>query len=231
MTLPTITSRDAWLAARTELLAQEKEATRARDALSAARRALPMVLLDEEYIFAGPTGSATLRDLFEERRQLIIHHFMFDPSWEDGCPSCTSFEHNGPYLPELHAKDTSYAVVSRAPFAKIAAYKQRMGWTVPWYSSFGSAFNYDFHVTIDEAVAPAQYNYRDRAENEQAGTPFYTSGGEQPGVSVFLREGESIFHTYSTYARGVELLTATANYLDLTPLGRQDTTDLASSVS
>jgi predicted dithiol-disulfide oxidoreductase (DUF899 family) len=154
------------------------------------------------------------------RRQLIIHHFMFDPSWDEGCTSCTAFENDRAHLPHLHARDTSYAVVSRAPLTKFEAYKQRMGWTVAWYSSFGSDFNYDFHVTMDEAVASIQYNYRDKAEHEQAGTPEYTNG-EQPGVSVFLRDSDSIFHTYSTYARGVELLCPIAHYLDLTPLGRQ----------
>ena len=216
-----IVSREEWLVARKQLLAKEKELTRARDALNAERRELPMVKIDKEYIFKGANGPARLLDLFEGRRQLIIHHFMFDPSWEEGCKSCTYFENDFGHLPHLHAKDTSYAVVSRAPLTKIEAYKQRMGWTVPWYSSFGSNFNYDFHVTMDEAVAPVQYNYRDKAEHEQAGMPQYTTG-EQPGVSVFLRDGDSIFHTYSTFARGVELLVPTANYLDLAPLGRQD---------
>jgi predicted dithiol-disulfide oxidoreductase (DUF899 family) len=216
-----IVSREEWLVARQRLLIKEKELTRARDALNAERRELPMVKIDKDYTFEGTSGRARLLDLFEGRRQLIIHHFMFDPSWDNGCPSCTHFENDRPHLPHLYAKDTSYAVVSRAPLAKIEAYKQRMGWTVPWYSSFGSDFNYDFHVTSDEAIAPVFYNYRTKAEHEQAGTPGYATG-EQPGVSVFLRDGDRIFHTYSTFARGVELLVPTANYLDLTPLGRQD---------
>jgi predicted dithiol-disulfide oxidoreductase (DUF899 family) len=220
MNLPQVVSRGEWLAARKELLAKEKEATRARDALRAERQALPMVEIEKEYTFEGPEGPATLLDLFEGRRQLIVQHFMFDPSWDDGCPSCTYALDDLGHLPHLHEKDTSFAVVSRAPLTKIESYKQRRGWTVPWYSSFGSDFNYDFHVTLDEAVAPVQYNYRDRSELEEVGTPWYE--GEQPGFSVFLRDGDRVFHTYSTFARGVELLVSTVQHLDLTPLGRQE---------
>jgi predicted dithiol-disulfide oxidoreductase (DUF899 family) len=226
MSLPKIVSREEWLTARKELLTKEKAATHARDALSAERRNLPMVRIVKEYVFEGIKGPARLPELFEGRRQLIIHHFMFDPSWDDGCSSCTSFENDVGYLPHLHEKDTSYAIVSRAPLTKIEAYKRRMGWTAPWYSSFGSDFNYDFHVTMDETVAPVEYNYRDKAEHEQAGTVAYTSG-EQPGLSVFLREGEIIFHTYSAYARGLDHLTSFPNFMDLTPLGRQEPIDLA----
>lgn len=221
MTLPQVVPRDQWLAARKGLLVREKEATRERDALRAERRVLPMVEIDKEYTYEGPDGRASLLDLFEGRRQLIVHHFMFDPSWADGCPSCTYALEDLGHLPHLHDKDTSFAVVSRAPLAKIESYRQRKGWTVPWYSSLGSDFNYDFHVTQDEAVAPVQYNYRDKAEHEQAGTPWYARG-EQPGYSVFLRDGDRIFHTYSTFARGVELLNPTTQFLDLTPLGRQE---------
>ncbi len=218
--LPRVVSQNEWLAARKELLAKEKEATRARDALRAERQALPMVEIEKEYTFEGPEGPATLLDLFEGRRQLIVQHFMFDPSWDDGCPSCTYALDDLGHLPHLHQKDTTFAVISRAPLAKIEPYKQRRGWTVPWYSSFGNDFNYDFHVTLDEAVAPVQYNYRDKAELERAGTPWYE--GEQPGFSVFLRDGDRVFHTYSTFARGVELLVSTVQQLDLTPLGRQE---------
>jgi predicted dithiol-disulfide oxidoreductase (DUF899 family) len=220
MNLPQVVSRGEWLSARKELLAKEKEATRARDALCAERQALPMVEIEKEYTFEGPEGPATLLDLFEGRRQLIVQHFMFDPSWDDGCPSCTYALDDLGHLPHLHEKDTSFVVVSRAPLTKIEPYKQRRGWTVPWYSSFGSDFNYDFHVTLDEAVAPVQYNYRDKSELEEVGTPWYE--GEQPGFSVFLRDGDRVFHTYSTFARGVELLVSTVQHLDLTPLGRQE---------
>lgn len=220
MDLPKVTSREEWLAARKELLAKEKEATRARDALRAERQALPMVEVEKDYVFEGPGGKASLLDMFEGRRQLIVQHFMFDPEWEDGCPSCTYFSDDLGHLPHLHEKNTSFVVISRAPLEKIEAYRRKRGWTFPWYSSFGSDFNYDFHVTMDESVAPAEYNFRSAAEHRQAGMPWYTEG-EQPGVSVFLREGERIFHTYSAFARGSEHLVSTAMFLDLTPLGRQ----------
>jgi predicted dithiol-disulfide oxidoreductase (DUF899 family) len=219
---PHIVSRDEWRAARRDFLVKEKEFTRARDALSAQRQALPMVRIEKDYVFEGAAGTLRLLDLFEARRQLIVYHFMFDPSWDEGCPMCSFLTDNIPHLAHLRdARDTSLVLVSRAPLAKITPFKQRMGWTFPWYSSFGSDFNYDFHVTLDEAVAPVEYNYRDNAELEQAGMAPLPSG-EQPGLSVFLRDGGSIFHTYSTYARGVDLLDGTYNYLDLTPLGRQE---------
>jgi predicted dithiol-disulfide oxidoreductase (DUF899 family) len=221
MDLPKITSREEWLEARERLLAKEKEATRVRDELRAERRALPMVEVEKDYVFEGPDGEASLLDMFEGRRQLIVQHFMFDPEWEDGCPSCTYFSEDLGHLPHLHEKNTSFAVISRAPLRKIEAYKRKKGWTFPWYSSFGSDFNYDFHVTMDESVAPAEYNYRSAAEHRQAGMPWYTEG-EQPGVSVFVREGEKVFHTYSAFARGSEHLVSTAMFLDLTPLGRQE---------
>jgi predicted dithiol-disulfide oxidoreductase (DUF899 family) len=221
MYLPKVTSRQEWLQARKRLLAKEKEATRARDALRAERQALPMVEVEKDYAFEGPDGEAGLLDMFEGRRQLIVQHFMFDPEWEDGCPSCTYFSEDLGHLPHLHEKDTSFVVISRAPLRKIEAYKRKRGWTFPWYSSFGSDFNYDFHVTMDGSVAPAEYNYRSAAEHRQAGMPWYTEG-EQPGVSVFLREGDRVFHTYSSFARGSEHLVSTAMFLDLTPLGRQE---------
>jgi predicted dithiol-disulfide oxidoreductase (DUF899 family) len=221
MDLPQVTSREEWLEARKRLLEKEKEATRVRDALRAERMALPMVEVEKDYVFEGPDGEASLLDMFEGRRQLIVQHFMFDPEWEDGCPSCTYFSEDLGHLPHLHENNTSFAVISRAPLQKIEAYRRKRGWTFPWYSSFGSDFNYDFRVTMDESVAPAEYNYRSAAEHRQAGMPWYTEG-EQPGVSVFLREGERVFHTYSTFARGSEHLVSTAMFLDLTPLGRQE---------
>jgi predicted dithiol-disulfide oxidoreductase (DUF899 family) len=221
MNLPQVASRDEWLVARNELLAREKEASRARDALSAERRRLPMVPITKEYFFEGPGGKTTLAGMFEGRHQLIVYHFMFDPSWDEGCNACSFLVDSMGHLAHLHARDTSLALVSRAPLAKIEAHKARMGWTVPWYSSFGNDFNYDFHVTADEAVAPIEYNYRDKVALEQAGLTYLLSG-ENPGLSVFLRTGDGVFHTYSTYARGLDLLLNTYNYLDLTPLGRQD---------
>lgn len=218
---PRVASRAEWLAARKALLAKEKDLTRYRDTVNAERRRLPMVRIDKEYVFESPAGRVSLLDLFEGRRQLIIYHFMFDPSWSEGCPSCSFLVDNIGRLAHLHARDTSLALVSRAPLAKIEPFKKRMGWTVPWYSSFGSHFNYDFHVTLDEVVAPVEYNYRDEAELMQKGETYFTQG-ESHGLSVFLRDGDDIFHTYSTYARGTDLLAGTYNYLDLTPLGRQE---------
>ncbi|MGH9789626.1 MAG: DUF899 domain-containing protein, partial [Candidatus Acidiferrales bacterium] len=173
---PTIVSRNEWLAARKELLAREKELTRKRDALNAERRRLPMVRIEKPYAFEGPEGKVGLLDLFDRRRQLIIYHFMFDPSWDEGCPSCSFLVDNIGHLAHLHARNTSLVLVSRAPLAKIEPFKKRMGWTVPWYSSFGSDFNYDFHVTMDEAVAPVEYNYREKAELVQKGETYFTQG-------------------------------------------------------
>jgi predicted dithiol-disulfide oxidoreductase (DUF899 family) len=221
MDRPHAASRDEWLAARKELLVKEKEAVRARDALSAERRRLPMVAITKDYVFDGPGGRATLGDLFEERPQLIVYHIMFDPSWDEACNACSFLVDSIGHLAHLHARDTSLALVSRAPLAKVEAHKARMGWTMPWYSSFGSDFNYDFHATLDDTVAPVEYNYRDKAALEEAGLTYLTSG-ETPGLSVFLRDGDGIFLTYSTYARGLDVLLNTYNYLDLTPLGRQD---------
>ena len=184
MNRPAIASRAEWLAARKALLAKEKELTRRRDALNAERRRLPMVRVDKDYVFEGPHGPATLLDLFEGRQQLIVYHFMFDPSWDAGCPSCSFLTDNIGHLAHLHARRTTLALVSRAPLEKIEAYRRRMGWTVPWYSSFGSDFNYDFHVTLDETVAPVEYNYTDKAALLQKGERYFTDG-ESHGLSVF----------------------------------------------
>lgn len=219
MNLPKAVSRDEWAAARKQLLVKEKEFTRARDRLNAERRRLPMVRIDKAYVFDGPDGKSTLLDLFAERRQLLVYHFMFDPAWDAGCQGCSLLVDNIGHLAHLHARDSSLVLVSRAPLPKLLSYQKRMGWTVPWYSSYDSGFNYDFHVTLDESVAPVEYNYRDKAELSATGDD---ATGEGPGVSVFLRDGTDVFHTYSTYARGTDLLNGTFNYLDLTPLGRQE---------
>lgn len=218
---PRVVTRAEWLAARKELLAKEKELTRYRDAVNTERRRLPMVKIEKDYVFEDQGGKVRLLDLFEGRRQLIVYHFMFDPSWDEGCPNCSFLVDNIGHLVHLHARDTSLALVSRAPLARIEPFQKRMNWTLPWYSSFGSDFNYDFHVTLDEAVAPVEYNYRDKAELVVKGETYFTEG-ESHGLSVFLRDGDRIFHTYSTYARGTDLLAGTYNYLDLTPLGRQE---------
>jgi predicted dithiol-disulfide oxidoreductase (DUF899 family) len=225
MALPTVVSRDEWLAARIALLEQEKAMTRARDALSTARRELPMVRIDKDYRFEGSGGPASLGDLFEGRRQLVVQHFMFDPDWEEGCPSCTaaSDEISDGLLRHLHARQTTLAVVSRAPLAKLERYKRARRWTFPWYSSFGSDFNYDFHVTIDATVAPVMWNYRTLPELAEHGMGWLGEGSsEQPGYSVFLRDGDDIFHTYSMYARGTEWLGGSYAFLDTTALGRQE---------
>jgi predicted dithiol-disulfide oxidoreductase (DUF899 family) len=214
MSLPEVVSRDEWLVARKELLAREKELTRQRDELNADRRRLPMVRVEKDYTFEGPDGKVSLLDLFEGRRQLIVRHFMFDPEWEDGCSSCTAGadEISDGLLDHLRTRDTSFAVVSRAPLDKIERYKSKRGWTFAWYSSHGSDFNYDFGVTLDASVAPPVYNYRSEPGLE----------GEQPGQSCFLREGDDVFHTYSNYARGAEMTGGSYYYLDLTALGRQE---------
>ncbi|OLT19143.1 hypothetical protein BJF79_02760 [Actinomadura sp. CNU-125] len=220
MPLPPVVSREEWLRARKELLAKEKEATRAKDAVDAQRRALPMVRLDKEYELEGPSGPVRLADLFEGRRQLIVYHFMFDPSWDEGCPSCSLLVDNIGHLAHLHGADTSLVLVSRAPLSKIEPFKARMGWTVPWLSSYKSDFNYDFHVSNDAAIAPVEYNYKDAETLERQGLAHFASG-EAHGASVFLRDGDDVHHTYSAYGRGLEGLLGTYHYLDLAPLGRQ----------
>jgi predicted dithiol-disulfide oxidoreductase (DUF899 family) len=229
MSLPEIVSREEWLAARKALLQREKELTRLKDALNADRRRLPMVRVDKAYRFAGPAGETTLAGIFEGRRQLVLQHFMFDPSWDDGCPSCSADvdEIADGLLEHLHIRDTTFAAVSRAPFAKLEAYRTRKGWSFPWYSSYGGDFNYDFHTTIDESVAPLEVNYRSRDEIAAAnGSPSWVLDAQQPvempGISCFLRDGDDVFHTYSTFGRGTEAIGGAYSYLDLTALGRQE---------
>lgn len=217
MNLPPVVSQSEWKAARKELLAKEKELTRARDAVNADRRRLPMVEVEKTYVFGGPGGQLKLIDLFEGRAQLIVYHFMFDPEWEEGCSSCSFLADHIGELSHLHSRNTTLAMVSRAPFEKIAAYKQRMGWTMPWYSSHGSDFNYDYNVTLDTSRGSLQYNFREIPAGDME-----DGSHEAPGTSVFLRDGDRMYHTYSSYARGGDLLLNTYNYLDLTPLGRQE---------
>jgi predicted dithiol-disulfide oxidoreductase (DUF899 family) len=226
MSLPKIVGRDEWLAARKELLAKEKEFTRRRDELNAERRNLPMVEIEKEYTFEGPDGRVGLVDLFAGRPQLIVYHFMFDPSWDDGCPSCTAGtdELSPGFFEHLHTRDTSYAMVSRAPLEKLERWKAKKGWDVPWYSSFGTDFNYDFGVTIDESVRPGEHNFRTKAEWEALGSDFFTYDQpfEMPGRSCFLQVDGRVFHTYSQYARGLESTGGSYYFLDLTALGRQE---------
>ena len=225
MSLPKVVSQAEWLAARKTLLGEEKAMTRARDALNVKRRELPMVAVEKDYEFEGPDGKLGLTDLFDGSRQLIVQHFMFDPSWDDGCPSCTaaSDEISAGLIAHLHARDTNLVVVSRAPLDKIERYKAKRGWTHPWVSSYGSDFNYDFNVTIDASVAPVMWNYRTLDELEQHDMGWLGErSSEQPGYSMFLRDRDAVFHTYSMYARGAEMLGGSYYFLDLTALGRQE---------
>jgi predicted dithiol-disulfide oxidoreductase (DUF899 family) len=196
MAHPPIATRDEWLAARKTLLAHEKELTKHYDWVSAERRRLPMVKLEKTYTFDGPEGKRSLYDLFDGHRQLIVYHFMFDPAWENGCDGCTGYVNELADLSMLPARDTQFVLISRAPLDKLQAYKTRKGWDRPWYSSFGSDFNYDFQVTTDT--------------------------GETHGLSVFFRIDDDIFHTYSTYNRGAESLMDSYRLLDVTPYGRQE---------
>ncbi|WP_116364507.1 DUF899 domain-containing protein [Parahaliea mediterranea] len=195
--LPKSVSAAEWQTALDQLLIKEKELTRARDALNAERRRLPMVKVGKPYTFQGAKGAVTLLDLFEGRRQLIVYHFMFGPDWKAGCDGCSWVADAMSHPAHLHARDTSLVMVSRAALDKLDGYKARMGWTIPWYSSLGSDFNVDFGATTEQ--------------------------GEQHGASVFLRDGDDIYRTYYTGARGVEYLGSHWTYLDLTPFGRQET--------
>jgi len=210
--IPKIVTREEWLAARLPLLNHEKQLTKQRDCINAERRRLPMVKLDKNYEFDTPAGRRSLGELFEGKRQLVVYHFMFDPEWEKGCMGCTGYVDALGSLSMLHERDTTFALISRAPLAKLEAYKALKGWDVPWVSSYGSDFNYDFHVTLDPKAAPAEYNYRAK--------PDVT--GEEHGLSVFFRNGDDVFHTYSVFARGTESLTDAYSLLDLTPYGRQE---------
>lgn len=219
---PPVASCSAWLEARRKLLAEEKALTRQRDRVNALRRRLPMVPLEKHYTFEGAAGPVQLRDLFEGRPQLIVYHFMFDPTWDKGCRGCTGYVNALGDLSMLYDRDTSFVLISRAPFAKLHTYQQEQGWTIPWYSSYGTDFNYDFHVTLDDSVAPVQFNYRDQtnADNDH-GKTWYMKG-ENHGLSVFFRIDEDLFHTYSMFARGCEGVTDAYSLLDVTPYGRQE---------
>ena len=232
MTLPEVVSPDVWRKERIALLEEEKAFTRARDVLSRKRRELPMVKVDKDYRFTAPDGTDVgLIDLFDGRHQLIVSHFMFHPDWEDGCSSCTAgAEENAPGMrAHLEVRDTRQVYVSRAPIESIERYRAKKGWTFPWYSSNGSDFNYDFHVTLDARVAPVEYNYRTPEEYEAKGEPLWLEDDdatEYPGISCFLRVDADVFHTYSLFARGVESIGGSYYLLDLTALGRQEDWEL-----
>lgn len=206
-----------WLAARRALLRQEKKFTRLRDALAARQRALPWVRMEKPYAFTGPRGQASLADLFGPHRQLIVQHFMFGPGWEEGCKSCSfMMDHIAPTVPHLAARDVAFAAISHAPLTEILPFKKRMGWDVNWVSAHGTEFNTDFQVSFTEAEVEGgkvMYNF---ARQEAANT-------ELPGISVFAKdEAGEVYRTYSTYGRGVEVVMATYNLLDLVPKGRDE---------
>ncbi len=215
-----VVSREEWLEARKQFLAKEKEFTRLRDQLSQQRRDLPWVRVDKPYVFEGPNGNETLPELFGDRSQLIVYHFMFDPSWEAGCKSCSfwadNFERN---VIHLKQRDVTLVAISRAPLSKIEAFKNRMGWTFKWVSSANGSFNYDYHVSFTPeqlAKGEAYYNYATQKN----------SMSELPGISVFCKDSNgTVFHTYSCYARGLDMMNAAYHYLDLVPKGRDETDD------
>jgi len=212
-----VVSREKWIEARKAFLVKEKAFTRARDALNAERRALPWMAVDKPYVFDGPDGKQKLSDLFAARSQLIVYHFMFDPSWEAGCPHC-SFWADGfdPIVVHLAQRDVTMVAISRAPYAKLAAYEKRMGWRFRWLSSSASDFNYDFSVAFtpsEVAAGSAEYNFTTQDPGDT----------EREGVSVFARdEAGGVFRTYSAYARGIDMLNAAYHYLDLVPKGRDE---------
>ena len=217
MTTHRTVSREEWIAARLEHLAREKEFTRLRDQLSRERRDLPWVKVDKAYVFDGPRGPESLADLFERRSQLVVQHFMFDPSWDEGCKSCSFWVDNfDGIVVHLNHRDVSFALVSRAPIATLEAYKNRMGWSVRWVSSLSNDFNRDYHVSFTPEElerGQAYYNYA----NGSFPVP------EAPGISVFYKEADgAIYHTYSCYARGLDMLNGAYHLLDLVPRGRDE---------
>ena len=215
-----VVSRDEWLVARKDLLTREKELTRLRDEVSRHRRELPWVKIDKKYVFDGQDGRKTLADLFDRRSQLIVYHFMLGPGWEEGCKSCSyladHFDGANWHLPH---RDVTLVVVSRAPLSEIEPFKKRMGWRFKWFSSHGNDFNFDYHVSAsedDRANGKMYYNY----ETQEGVTD------ELPGLSVFYKdENGNVFHTYSTYARGLDILVGVYNFLDLVPKGRDENPD------
>ena len=211
-----IVSQSEWTAQRKAFLDKEKEFTRARDRLSVERRALPWVKVEKPYVFDTPAGKKTLAELFDGKNQLIVYHFMLGPGWVEGCPSCSYLaDHFDGAIVHLAHRDAAFVVVSRAPLAEIEAYKKRMGWRFGWFSSFGSDFNFDYHVSFrdGEVGKDGDYNYeRQEIDSE-----------EMPGASIFYKDaGGAVFHTYSAYARGLDILVGTYNWLDLTPKGRDE---------
>jgi predicted dithiol-disulfide oxidoreductase (DUF899 family) len=212
-----IVSEEEWIEASKTLLKKEKEFTVLRDQLSQQRRDLPWVAVDKEYVFEGQNGKQTLSELFDGRSQLIVYHFMFDPSWEEGCPHCSFWADNfNGIIVHLNHRDVTMIAVSRAPYSKLAVYQKRMGWDFKWFSSYDTDFNFDYHVSFTQeelAKNEAYYNYITQA----------SPGPELQGISVFFKDSKGrVFHTYSTYARGIDMLNVAYHYLDLVPKGRDE---------
>jgi predicted dithiol-disulfide oxidoreductase (DUF899 family) len=212
-----VVSRDEWIEARKVLLIKEKEFTRLRDQLAQGRRDLPWEAVTEEYVFEGPDGTRTLPALFDGRSQLIVYHFMYDSSWDAGCPNCSFWADNFNGIPvHLNHRDVTFVAVSRAPYDNLAAYQKRMGWDFEWVSSFGNDFNRDYYVSFtpqEVATKAGLYNYTTQDPNDT----------EREGVSVFFKDGNGqVFHTYSAYARGIDMLNGAYHYLDLVPKGRDE---------
>lgn len=210
-----IVSKDEWIAARKLLLTKEKEFTRLRDDLSRERRELPWERVDKQYLFETEGGPQTLADLFNGRHQLVVYHFMFAPEWEDGCKSCSFWADNfNGIVTHLKQRDVSFLAVSRAPWKKLYAFAQRMGWSFNWVSSGGNDFNFDYRVSFTEQQMQAKVDYNYDMRKFPA--------SDAPGVSVFLRDRDSVFHTYSSFGRGIDMLNTAYNYLDLVPKGRDE---------
>jgi predicted dithiol-disulfide oxidoreductase (DUF899 family) len=223
MTPHQVGSREEWRRARLGLLDAEKDLTRRSDELARQRRDLPWVRVDEDYRFDTEEGGASLGDLFGGCSQMLVYHFMLGPDWGEGCPSCSGVADGfAGSIPHIENHDVAFVVVSRAPLDEILAYKRRMGWDFRWVSSFDSRFNYDYHVTIDPAVAPVEYNYKDQALLEEENVAWRNWSGEQPGMSAFAREGDDVFHTYSAYSRGLDTLWGMWQWLDRAPSGRNE---------
>ncbi len=212
-----VVSHEQWIEARKDFLAKEKEFTRMRDALSRQRREIPWERVEKDYLFDGPEGKVSLADLFDGKSQLIVYHFMFDPSWAAGCKSCSFWADNyNPIIVHLNHRDANLVAISRAPLDKLQAYRKRMGWSFKWVSSSGNDFNFDYQVSpTPEEIAKGESYY-----NYKMGK---TTGGERPGISVFHKDAEgNIFHTYSTYERGLDMLNGAYHILDLLPKGRDE---------
>jgi len=210
-------SHDAWIKARKQLLVKEKEFTRLRDKLSAQRRKLPWEKVSKEYVLDGPQGKQTLAELFDGRSQLVVYHFMFHPDWDAGCPHCSRWADNfNGVIVHLNQRDVTMIAVSRAPYAKLAAYRERMGWSFKWMSSFGTDFNFDYRVSFTgDEMARKQAFYNFKMQDPEV--------GEREGVSVFFKDRKGgVFHTYSTFARGIDMLNVDYHYLDLVPKGRDE---------